>query len=515
MIAHTDKFSSVILLPRGVRRALDAMRANAGRDWRLGDLAAAAGTSGRTLQRQFRQFLGKTPGAALRDIRFEAARRELLQSLPDARVMDVALRSGLPHYGRFSIEYRRRYGETPSQTLKRQAIFAGVVASMPSFFASSRDRPTIALNPIEASPENREIACGIADELATALARAGFAVATPPRVARYRLSGVIRGWYRQTSLTLRLVEAESGRHLWAHRSDGALGDDSAPGEHLAMRIAASLQPYLRLAEVDRASRKPDGELNARDLTLRAMPGVLSLDAEGNTRALALLEQATDRDPNDALATALSAWARMQRVVYHFTTTPLKERVRAAELARRAQALADDASALAVLGNALTLLHEVETADLMVRKALALDGGSAWAWSRQGWIDVYRGDAEFGHRAVQDRARSRPARFACLQQLRRHRLRAFPGRPLPRRRAMAGTGAARNTRRRPGSIARSVRPMCWAAPSPKPVAALPPCWSAIPSSPFRKCSAACRRCRSPSATAWSAPSMRWACRPRAG
>ena len=393
MIAHTEISSSATLLPRGVRRALDAMRANVGRDWRLGELAAVAGTSGRTLQRQFQQFLGKTPGAALRDIRFDAARRELLQSLPDSRVMDVALRSGLPHYGRFSIEYRRRYGETPSQTLKRQAIFAGVVASMPSFFASGRDRPTIALNPIEASPENREIARSIADELATALARAGFAVATPPRAARYRLSGVIRGWYRQTSLTLRLVEVDSGRHLWAHRSDGALGDDSAPGEHLAMRIAAGLQPYLRLAEVDRASRKPDGELSARDLTLRAMPGVLSLDAEGNARALTLLEQAMDRDPTDALATALSAWARMQRVVYHFTTTPLEERVRAAELARKAQVLADDASALAVLGNALTLLHEVETADLMVRKALALDGGSAWAWSRQGWIDVYRGDAK--------------------------------------------------------------------------------------------------------------------------
>jgi hypothetical protein len=28
-----------------------------------------------------------------------------------------------------------------------------------------------------------------------------------------------------------------------------------------------------------------------------------------------------------------------------------------------------------------------------RKALLLDGGSAWAWSRSGWIDAYRGDPE--------------------------------------------------------------------------------------------------------------------------
>jgi tetratricopeptide (TPR) repeat protein len=124
-----------------------------------------------------------------------------------------------------------------------------------------------------------------------------------------------------------------------------------------------------------------------------MPGVLSLEAEGNARALDLLERATDRDPHHALATALAAWARVQRVVYHFTADPLVERALSADLARKAQALATDATALAVLGNALTLLHEVETADLVIRKALAVDGGSAWAWSRSGWIDVYKGDAE--------------------------------------------------------------------------------------------------------------------------
>jgi AraC-like DNA-binding protein len=38
-----------------------------------------SGGSARTLQRQFRSFLGKTPRAVLRDIRFECARRELLE----------------------------------------------------------------------------------------------------------------------------------------------------------------------------------------------------------------------------------------------------------------------------------------------------------------------------------------------------------------------------------------------------------------------------------------------------
>ena len=380
------------LLPRGVRRALDAMRTNAGRDWSVAELADAAGVSGRTLQRQFRIFLGKAPRTALRDIKFESARRELLQGLPDAKVMNVALRCGFPHFGRFSVEYRRRYGETPSQTLKRQAIFADALTSMPSFVIPGRDRPTIALDPIDASPEDADFARSLADELATALMRAGVSITNRPGSAPYRLTSAIRESNQQTRLTFRLIDAETGRHLSAHRCDGPLGDNAALDEQLATRIVAALQPCLRLAEIDRAGRKPDADLSPHDLALRAMPCVLSLDADGNAHALDLLERAIERDPDHALATAMAAWAYAQRIVYHFSATPHQDRVRSAELARRAQNLGGDATMLAILGNALTFLHDLDAADLMIRKALSIDGGSAWAWSRSGWLDVYKGDA---------------------------------------------------------------------------------------------------------------------------
>ncbi|MGE5202886.1 MAG: helix-turn-helix domain-containing protein [Acidobacteriota bacterium] len=393
MLAPAPMPSTMTILPRAVRRALEAVRADVARDWSVRELAAAAGVSGRTLQRQFRIFLGKAPHIALSDVRFECARRELLQGLPGTKVMDVALRCGLPHFGRFAREYRRRYGETPSQTLKRQAVFIETLASMPMVFVPSRDRPTVSLDRIEAGSEHDEIARGIAGELATALTRAGISVVGDPRSARYRLAGAIRASGRQTRLTFRLIEGETGRHLWAHRSEEPLAGNSFLEEQLATRIAAALQPCLRLAEIDRAQRKPDAELSAHDLTLRAMPHVLSMDAEGNARALDLLEQAMERDPDHALATSLAAWAHAQRVIYHFGTTPLEERSRGADLARRALPLSGDATALAILGNALTSLRDVETADLVIRKALAVDGGSAWAWGRSGWIDVYKGESE--------------------------------------------------------------------------------------------------------------------------
>ena len=63
--------------------------------------------------------------------------------------MDVATACGFPHFGRFSIEYRQRYNETPSQTLKRQATFSNAVASQLQMFSHSADRPGVTIGPIE------------------------------------------------------------------------------------------------------------------------------------------------------------------------------------------------------------------------------------------------------------------------------------------------------------------------------------------------------------------------------
>jgi AraC-like DNA-binding protein/tetratricopeptide (TPR) repeat protein len=380
-------------LPRGVRRALEAMHANVGRRWRIAELASIAGVSSRTLQRQFTCFVGKSPQAAQHDIGLEQARQELLLGAAGEKVKDVALRCGFPHFGRFSATYRGRYGEAPSSTLKRQARFAAVLASRPAILVSSRDRPTVVLAPIEANPEDGEIGASLADELATALSGAGLSVTSQARFARYRMLAAIRGNGVHKRLVVHLIDQDSGRQLWVHRTDGVSLDGSESHQQLATKIAAALQPCLRSAEIERAWHRPDGELGPHDLALRAMPGVLSLDAEGNARALELLEQALHRNPDSGLAAALAAWAYVQRVTYYFTSDPMRERARGTELAHKARSLSGDATALAVLGNALTLLDELDSAALAVHQALAIDGGCAWAWSRSGWLDVYQGDPE--------------------------------------------------------------------------------------------------------------------------
>jgi len=112
-------------LPRDVWRALNHMKGELSRAFRLHELAAVAGVAPRTLQKNFRRFLGRTPRVMLQELRLEAARRALLAAAADVGVTRIARTCGFTHLGRFAIDYRRRYEEAPSETLRRRAEALG------------------------------------------------------------------------------------------------------------------------------------------------------------------------------------------------------------------------------------------------------------------------------------------------------------------------------------------------------------------------------------------------------
>lgn len=109
-----------LALPRAVRRALAYIEDNAGTPVVLEDVALAARMSVRGLQSAFQRHLGTTPMAALRSTRLTGAHTDLLAADPrGTTVAIVARRWGWAHLSRFSAEYRARYGELPSETLRR------------------------------------------------------------------------------------------------------------------------------------------------------------------------------------------------------------------------------------------------------------------------------------------------------------------------------------------------------------------------------------------------------------
>lgn len=104
-------------LPSHVRRARDHIEAHLDQPLGLSSLCALSGVSVRTLQNGFRQFLGQTPVAYIRDRRLLAVHQALQRG--EGSVTDVLLRFGIHSPGHFTQHYRQRFGCLPCATLKR------------------------------------------------------------------------------------------------------------------------------------------------------------------------------------------------------------------------------------------------------------------------------------------------------------------------------------------------------------------------------------------------------------
>jgi transcriptional regulator GlxA family with amidase domain len=98
------------------------MRAHLAHELSIGEIAQAAGVTPRTLERAFRRERQSTAVARLRELRLDRARAALLAArVPGPGVTAVAASVGLVQPGRFAVDYRRRFGESPSQTLRDAA----------------------------------------------------------------------------------------------------------------------------------------------------------------------------------------------------------------------------------------------------------------------------------------------------------------------------------------------------------------------------------------------------------
>ena len=107
------------LAPRHVRQVEEYLVAHPDDPVTPQDLARRAGVSVRSLFHGFQRHRGVSPMKLLRDLRMHRVRDELLLAPRGVTVTDIALRWGFVHLGRFAVEYRHTFGESPSRTLGR------------------------------------------------------------------------------------------------------------------------------------------------------------------------------------------------------------------------------------------------------------------------------------------------------------------------------------------------------------------------------------------------------------
>ena len=125
IVAQPHNYTEVLqrpvpVAPRTIRRAVEILEHHADELLTVEDVASATGISVRALQDGFKKYYGTTPMGYLREVRMKAVRTWLLDADPSTTtVSDAATRCGFLHLGRFSVQYREKFGESPSETLRR------------------------------------------------------------------------------------------------------------------------------------------------------------------------------------------------------------------------------------------------------------------------------------------------------------------------------------------------------------------------------------------------------------
>lgn len=109
------------IAPSHVKRVEDYIKAHAREPLTVGDLAAYAGVSTSALYAGFRDFRNTSPMAYLRNERLQFVHDELLRTHQGTdTVADIANRWGFSHLSHFATHYRKKFGELPSDTLRKQ-----------------------------------------------------------------------------------------------------------------------------------------------------------------------------------------------------------------------------------------------------------------------------------------------------------------------------------------------------------------------------------------------------------
>lgn len=104
---------------RTVERALNAMEQCDTLEMTVAELCRASSASMSTLNRAFQEEFGVSPKTYMRARRLAAVQKLLINADGDTRVADVANAWGFWHMGSFAADYRKQFGELPSETLAR------------------------------------------------------------------------------------------------------------------------------------------------------------------------------------------------------------------------------------------------------------------------------------------------------------------------------------------------------------------------------------------------------------
>ncbi len=268
--------------------------------------------------------------------------------------------------------------------------------------SSASDKPSIAvlaLTNMNRDPDLDFIGDGITEDLITALSKIrSFKVISRESTFSYKgsaidvrqvakelgvrfvLEGSVRKAGNRVRITVQLIDAETGHHVWAERYDREMEDIFDLQDEMVRVIASALEPELNAFERERAVSKPPENLDAWELYQRALWHMWTYETENIRTALDLFRQASAADPKFAPAHAYYAYCCYQFVILGTADDPdalLQEGMVAAKKALQC----DDRDAISyfAIGRIHMMLGDHDASIAALRKSIELNPCFAQAY----------------------------------------------------------------------------------------------------------------------------------------
>ena len=122
----------------------------------------------------------------------------------------------------------------------------------------------------------------------------------------YVVEGSVRRAGKRVRVTVQLIDAATGNHIWAEKYDRDLEDVFDLQDELSQAIVAILPGRMEAADIERINRKPPQNMAAYDYVMRGKIHHHRATRKDNALSLEYLEKAIELDPDYAAAHAWKA-----------------------------------------------------------------------------------------------------------------------------------------------------------------------------------------------------------------
>ncbi len=257
------------------------------------------------------------------------------------------------------------------------------------------DRPSIAILPFQnlsGDAEQAYFSDGITNDLITDLAkfRELFVIASNSTFTykgkavdvrqvsrdlgvRYVLEGSIQRAEGRVRINAQLIDATTGRHLWAERYDRDAESLFVVQDEIVETITSTLAVKVHATERERATRKDTGSLEAYDYYLQGRDRFPGWTKEANAEVKRYFEKAIELDPRFSRAYVYLAGLHVNDWRWSWSDAPEVSRKMALEYAQRASALDSyDSRSHWILGIIYLQERKFDQAMAEYERALALN-----------------------------------------------------------------------------------------------------------------------------------------------